>query len=92
MVFTVFQVAGFILYYILTDGHLPHETTFPYTLDQAGIVRNLQKGQFDISHLEHPELCTLIKRMMNLIPSERPTIDECIYHFQGKLVSKYIIL
>ena len=63
----ILQVTGSILYYILSDGHIPHETSVPYYAEPEGVMQNLRKNKYTMEHISHfKQLQTLIAVMIEL--------------------------
>ena len=78
-----FQVVGSMLYYILTDGHLPFEMKFPYMEDPHGVTRNTEDGNFSLAHLGRFSVFTeLLQEMISSDPNTRPSIYQCIELFK----------
>ena len=79
-------MAGCLIFYVLTDDHIPHETTSTYTNEPEGVVRNMKAGIFQLSHLgRFSSLQPLIERMVSPAAQSRPPIQECIDIFQGNI-------
>jgi len=71
-----------MLYYILTDGHLPFEMKFPYMEDPHGVTRNTKDGNFSLSHLGRFSAFTqLLQEMISSDSDKRPSIETCIELF-----------
>ena len=78
-------MAGCLIYFILSDGHIPHESTYPYINEPEGVIHNVKSGKFRLDHLPSAA-CKFASLIANMVsPSEqlRPTIDECLLRFQG---------
>ncbi|XP_058626154.1 serine/threonine-protein kinase/endoribonuclease IRE1-like isoform X2 [Onychostoma macrolepis] len=67
------QVAGMLVYYILSDGKHP----FGDTKDRE---ENIKKGQHSLEDLQDIVAKDLIAWMINRDPAERPSIDEVLRH------------
>ena len=77
------QVVGSMLYYILTNGHLPFESTFPYMKEPHGVTRNTEDDHFSLSHLGRFSAFTLLlQKMIRSEPDKRPAIETCIELFK----------
>lgn len=86
------QVAGCLVYYILSDGHVPYESTSPYSLQPMEVVKNRYENRYSLKHLgESPDMCRMIEGMIHEDPRQRPTIDNCVQQFQGKFVEDVIM-
>ena len=78
------QMAGCLVYYILSDGHIPHETTSPYVQEPEGVIKNIKAGKFHLDHLDRfSSFDYLISKMITAQQEDRPSIDDCILGFQG---------
>lgn len=85
MIIISHQVAGFLIYYILSGGHIPHESVHPYIQDPAGVMKNIQENRFSLQHLkEHPQYEHILQQMISYEQTNRPDIDACIAEFMGK--------
>ncbi|XP_026069877.1 serine/threonine-protein kinase/endoribonuclease ire-1 [Carassius auratus] len=67
------QVAGMLVYYILSDGKHPFG-------DVKDREENIKKGQYSLEDLQDIVAKDLIEWMINIEPSERLTIDEVLRH------------
>ncbi len=67
------QVAGMLVYYILSDGKHPFE-------DTKDREENIKKGKHSLEDLQDIVAKDLIEWMINKDPAERPTIDEVLRH------------
>ncbi|XP_022104267.1 uncharacterized protein LOC110986593 isoform X2 [Acanthaster planci] len=77
------QMTGCLVYYILSDGHIPHETAIPYTKEPEGVVRNLKAGTFHLEHLgSFLYMQPLIREMVSSEEKDRPSIEFCLEKFQ----------
>lgn len=74
-----------LMYYILSDGHVPHETAVPYTLQPEGVVTNMKMGRYSLKHLgENNIFQPLLQGMLNPNEKERPSIEECLSCYESK--------
>ncbi|XP_041634841.1 uncharacterized protein LOC121504224 [Cheilinus undulatus] len=71
---TDIQVAGMLIYYILSRGHHP----FGDRIRQC--ENNIEAGRYTLSHVEDVVAKDLIERMINEEPGARPTVEECLSH------------
>ncbi|XP_077978108.1 uncharacterized protein LOC144433636 [Glandiceps talaboti] len=79
---TDIQVAGCVLYYIMTRGHHPFQSTSPYSEDLNGLRENIIKGCYNIERVcAFPEFKVLIDKMLAADPKERPLSGECLQNF-----------
>ncbi|XP_016295676.1 probable serine/threonine-protein kinase ireA isoform X2 [Sinocyclocheilus anshuiensis] len=67
------QVAGMLVYYILSDGKHPFG-------DEKYREENIKKGQYSLEDLQDIVAKDLIEWMINKEPAERLTIDEVLRH------------
>ncbi|KAJ8034833.1 Serine/threonine-protein kinase/endoribonuclease IRE1 [Holothuria leucospilota] len=74
------QVAGCLMYYVLSNGHHPFEATFPFISDTGKLMNNVAEGTYSLFHIEtYPAQCTaLLKRMLDKDMLKRPRIDDCL--------------
>ncbi|XP_071855157.1 uncharacterized protein [Apostichopus japonicus] len=75
------QNAGCLLYYILSDGHMPYETCFPYHLQPHGILRNRQNNDYSLHHIPSSSVYG-IAEMLHPEPNNRPSIEACLQLFR----------
>uniref|UniRef100_A0A674D9Y6 Serine/threonine-protein kinase/endoribonuclease IRE1a-like n=1 Tax=Salmo trutta TaxID=8032 RepID=A0A674D9Y6_SALTR len=71
------QVAGMLVYYILSGGHHPFEDPLGDELEQN---RNIIKGTYTLEHVADEVTKDLIEWMINEDPDERPTVEETLNH------------
>ncbi|KAM9406673.1 uncharacterized protein ACWYII_027023 isoform 2-T2 [Salvelinus alpinus] len=71
------QVAGMLVYYILSGGHHPFEDPLGDELEQN---RNIIKGTYTLEHVADEVTKDLIEWMINEVPDERPTVEETLNH------------
>ena len=75
----IFQVAGFLLHYILTDGLHPYQTTTPYSDNPVRISLNVLTGNFTLLCEERwTNQKDVLSRMLSKSYEERPTLEECL--------------
>lgn len=67
------QVAGMLVYYILSDGKHPFG-------DVKDREENIKKGQYSLEDLDDIVAKDLIEWMINKEPAERLNIDEVLRH------------
>ncbi|XP_008295277.1 serine/threonine-protein kinase/endoribonuclease IRE1-like isoform X2 [Stegastes partitus] len=67
------QVAGMLIYYILSGGHHPFGKTFEREF-------NLHNGRYSLDHVQDLVAKDLIEWMINKEPKNRPTVEECLSH------------
>uniref|UniRef100_A0A671YUU5 Serine/threonine-protein kinase ppk4-like n=1 Tax=Sparus aurata TaxID=8175 RepID=A0A671YUU5_SPAAU len=68
------QVAGMLIYYILSGGHHP----FGDKLHKCEY--NIDEGLYMLDHVEDSVAKDLIKLMIHKEPKKRPTVEECLSH------------
>uniref|UniRef100_A0A8C7UUW7 Uncharacterized protein n=1 Tax=Oncorhynchus mykiss TaxID=8022 RepID=A0A8C7UUW7_ONCMY len=71
------QVAGMLVYYILSGGHHPFEGPLGEELEQN---RNIIKGTYTLEHVADEVAKDLIEWMINENPDGRPTVEETLNH------------
>ncbi|XP_071842532.1 uncharacterized protein [Apostichopus japonicus] len=77
------QMLACLMYYILSDGHVPFEITVPYTDQPEGVVTNMKKGQYSLKHLgTHDTFQPLLENMLNRDEKLRPTVEDCIAFYE----------
>ncbi|XP_065109155.1 uncharacterized protein [Paramisgurnus dabryanus] len=69
------QVAGMLLYYILSDGKHPFEGNNLW--EQEAKIR---EGNYSLDKVDDVVAKDLIERMINKVPEKRPTIHEALNH------------
>ncbi|XP_034085338.1 serine/threonine-protein kinase ppk4-like [Gymnodraco acuticeps] len=68
------QVAGMLIYYILSRGHHPFgEESFEFEY-------NIVKGIYALEHVQDVLAKDLIKWMIDAEPEKRPKVEECLNH------------
>ncbi|XP_058480297.1 uncharacterized protein LOC131456215 [Solea solea] len=70
---TDIQVAGMLIYYILSGGHHPFGVTYER-------VYNIHKGNYKLDHVQDVVAKDLIEWMINKEPEKRPKVEECLNH------------
>ncbi|XP_070550323.1 uncharacterized protein [Ptychodera flava] len=79
---TDIQVAGSMLCYIMSRGHHPFESTYPYYVDLNGLRKNVIEGRYNIDCISSfPNLKILIEKMLGTDPGGRPDSRECLEIF-----------
>uniref|UniRef100_A0A671YWB5 Protein kinase domain-containing protein n=1 Tax=Sparus aurata TaxID=8175 RepID=A0A671YWB5_SPAAU len=68
------QVAGMLIYYILSGGHHPFGNK-PFECEY-----NIHKGSYTLDHVEDLVAKDLIEWMISKEPESRPTVEECLSH------------
>ncbi|XP_030287490.1 probable serine/threonine-protein kinase ireA isoform X2 [Sparus aurata] len=71
---TDIQVAGMLIYYILSGGHHPFGDK-PFECEY-----NIHKGFYTLDHVEDLVAKDLIELMISKEPESRPTVEECLSH------------
>uniref|UniRef100_A0A673NMB8 Protein kinase domain-containing protein n=1 Tax=Sinocyclocheilus rhinocerous TaxID=307959 RepID=A0A673NMB8_9TELE len=67
------QVAGMLVYYILSGGHHPFG-------EDVDCEYNISRGRYSLEHLEDDVAKDLVKWMINENPNERPTVEQTLAH------------
>ncbi|XP_039466056.1 uncharacterized protein LOC120439293 isoform X1 [Oreochromis aureus] len=70
---TDIQVAGMLIYYILSGGHHPFGKSFK-------CESNIYDGKYSLDHVQDEVAKDLIEWMINKEPKDRPKIEECLNH------------
>ncbi|XP_078147739.1 serine/threonine-protein kinase/endoribonuclease IRE1-like isoform X2 [Centroberyx gerrardi] len=70
---TDIQVAGMLIYYILSGGNHPFGKSFECEY-------NIHKGNYSLEHVQDVVAKDLIEDMINGEPKKRPTVEECLAH------------
>ncbi|XP_037615224.1 uncharacterized protein LOC119481960 isoform X3 [Sebastes umbrosus] len=70
---TDIQVAGMLIYYILSGGHHPFGNSFECEY-------NIHKGRYSLDHVQDVVAKDLIEWMINEEPKNRPKVEECLSH------------
>ncbi|XP_049922707.1 uncharacterized protein LOC126403918 isoform X2 [Epinephelus moara] len=71
---TDIQVAGMLVYYILSGGHHPFGD-IPFECEY-----NIHKGNYTLDHAQDVVAKDLIEWMINKEPKSRPKVEECLSH------------
>ncbi|XP_073692989.1 uncharacterized protein [Garra rufa] len=67
------QVAGMLVYYILSGGHHPFG-------EDVDCEYNISRGRYSLEHLDDDVAKDLIEWMINENPNERPTVEQTLAH------------
>ncbi|KAM4536835.1 uncharacterized protein PAE49_021278 isoform 1-T2 [Odontesthes bonariensis] len=67
------QVAGMLIYYILSGGHHPFGKSFECEY-------NIYKGKYCLDHVEDVVAKDLIEQMIDKDPKNRPKVEKCLSH------------
>ncbi|KAL7375636.1 hypothetical protein ABVT39_021171 [Epinephelus coioides] len=70
---TDIQVAGMLVYYILSRGHHPFGDSFKCEY-------NIHEGNYTSDHVQDVVAKDLIEWMINKEPKSRPKVEECLSH------------
>ncbi|XP_063324236.1 serine/threonine-protein kinase/endoribonuclease IRE1-like [Pelmatolapia mariae] len=70
---TDIQVAGMLIYYILSGGHHPFGKSFE-------CESNIYDGKYSLDHIQELVAKDLIESMINKEPKDRPKVEECLNH------------
>uniref|UniRef100_A0A669C799 Uncharacterized protein n=1 Tax=Oreochromis niloticus TaxID=8128 RepID=A0A669C799_ORENI len=70
---TDIQVAGMLIYYILSGGNHPFGKSFECEF-------NIHKGNYSLDHVQDVVAKDLIEGMINKEPKDRPKVEECLNH------------
>ncbi|XP_033465761.2 uncharacterized protein LOC117246126 [Epinephelus lanceolatus] len=70
---TDIQVAGMLVYYILSRGHHPFGDSFKCEY-------NIHEGNYTLDHVQDVVAKDLIEWMINKEPKSRPKVEECLSH------------
>ncbi|XP_019211366.1 uncharacterized protein LOC109200307 [Oreochromis niloticus] len=70
---TDIQVAGMLIYYILSGGNHPFGKSFECEF-------NIHKGNYSLDHVQDVVAKDLIEWMINKEPKDRPKVEECLNH------------
>ncbi|KAM6894388.1 uncharacterized protein PEZ65_022074 [Lycodopsis pacificus] len=71
---TDIQVAGMLIYYILSGGH------HPFGDEDYECEHNIHKGNYTLDLVEDVVAKDLIEWMINKEPKDRPQVEECLSH------------
>ncbi|XP_050959000.1 uncharacterized protein LOC127160397 isoform X2 [Labeo rohita] len=67
------QVAGMLVYYILSGGHHPFG-------EDVDCEYNISRGRYSLEHLDDDVAKDLVEWMINEDPIERPTVEQTLAH------------
>uniref|UniRef100_A0AAX7TRT9 Uncharacterized protein n=1 Tax=Astatotilapia calliptera TaxID=8154 RepID=A0AAX7TRT9_ASTCA len=70
---TDIQVAGMLIYYILSGGNHPFGKSFK-------CESNIYDGKYSLDHVQDVVAKDLIEWMINKEPKDRPKVEECLNH------------
>uniref|UniRef100_A0A3Q3FYP6 Serine/threonine-protein kinase/endoribonuclease IRE1-like n=1 Tax=Labrus bergylta TaxID=56723 RepID=A0A3Q3FYP6_9LABR len=79
------QVAGMLIYYILSGGH------HPFGDKACKCENNIDEGKYTLDHVQDVVAKDLIEWMINEEPRRRPKVEECLSHpffFPEELVQR----
>ncbi|KAM3590729.1 uncharacterized protein V6R79_015468 [Siganus canaliculatus] len=68
------QVAGMMVYYILSGGH------HPFGDIDFKCQSNIHEGKYSLEHIEDVVAKDLIEWMIDAEPKNRPTVEQCLSH------------
>ncbi|XP_063756699.1 coiled-coil domain-containing protein 149-A isoform X1 [Eleginops maclovinus] len=68
------QVAGMLIYYILSGGH------HPFGEKKHKCEYNIDKGNYSLDHVQDELAKGLIEWMIDAEPTNRPKVEECLRH------------
>ncbi|XP_053271993.1 uncharacterized protein LOC128430070 isoform X6 [Pleuronectes platessa] len=71
---TDIQVAGMLIYFILSGGH------HPFGDDRFELMSNIKKGKYTLDHVQDVVAKDLIEKMIDEKPQNRPRVEECLSH------------
>ncbi|CAB1452395.1 unnamed protein product [Pleuronectes platessa] len=71
---TDIQVAGMLIYFILSGGH------HPFAGDRYELMSNIIKGKYKLDHVQDVVAKDLIEKMIDKEPQNRPRVEECLSH------------
>ncbi|XP_059211091.1 serine/threonine-protein kinase/endoribonuclease IRE1-like isoform X2 [Centropristis striata] len=71
---TDIQVAGMLIYYILSGGH------HPFGDKPCKCENNIDEGKYTLDHVQDVVAKDLIEGMINEEPKKRPKVEECLSH------------
>ncbi|KAM8898456.1 serine/threonine-protein kinase/endoribonuclease IRE1-like [Spinachia spinachia] len=71
---TDIQVAGMLIYYILSEGH------HPFSDKAIECQYNILKGKYTLEHVQDVVAKDLIESMIDKGPENRPEVKECLCH------------
>ena len=68
------QSAGMVCFYIISRGSHPYATDGDWSMTQL----NVRTGEFDLSDIDDPMACDLVKQMLAHEQSSRPPAKELL--------------
>ncbi|CAB1442535.1 unnamed protein product [Pleuronectes platessa] len=71
---TDIQVAGMLIYFILSGGH------HPFGGERYKLMSNIKKGKYKLEHVQDVVAKDLIEKMIDKEPKNRPRVEECLSH------------
>ncbi|XP_034437585.1 serine/threonine-protein kinase ppk4-like [Hippoglossus hippoglossus] len=71
---TDIQVAGMLIYFILSSGH------HPFGGERWKLMSNILEGKYTLDHVQDVVAKDLIERMIDKEPQNRPRVEECLSH------------
>ncbi|XP_035004760.2 sensor for unfolded proteins in the ER ire1 isoform X4 [Hippoglossus stenolepis] len=71
---TDIQVAGMLIYFILSGGH------HPFGGERYKLMSNIKKGKYKLDHIQDVVAKDLIEKMIDKEPQNRPRVEECLSH------------
>ncbi|CAB1455954.1 unnamed protein product [Pleuronectes platessa] len=71
---TDIQVAGMLIYFILSGGH------HPFGGERYKLMSNIQEGKYTLDHVQDVVAKDLIEKMIDKEPQNRPRVEECLSH------------
>ncbi|XP_034471382.1 serine/threonine-protein kinase/endoribonuclease IRE1 [Hippoglossus hippoglossus] len=71
---TDIQVAGMLIYFILSGGH------HPFGDERYKRMSNIKKGKYKLDRVQDVVAKDLIERMIDKEPQNRPRVEECLSH------------
>ncbi|MEQ2284679.1 hypothetical protein AMECASPLE_023999 [Ameca splendens] len=69
------QVAGMLIYYILSGGKHPFNITKSFQLES-----NIDEGNYSLDYVQDVVANDLIEWMINKEPTDRPRVEQCLSH------------
>ncbi|KAK5611596.1 hypothetical protein CRENBAI_014687 [Crenichthys baileyi] len=69
------QVAGMLIYYILSGGKHPFNITKSFQLES-----NIDEGKYSLDYVQDVVANDLIEWMINKEPTDRPRVEQCLSH------------
>lgn len=69
------QVAGMLIYYILSGGKHPFDISKSFLLES-----NIDEGKYSLEDVQDVVANDLIEWMIKMEPKDRPTVEQCLSH------------